>query len=60
MTYKNTNEILNKTKEIIDKLDKGEKDILTFPPCPSFMNNKGTCELMEICNSKGGIGCIEE
>ena len=60
VTYKKTNEILNKTKEIIDKLDKSEKDVLTFPPCPSFMNNKGTCELMKKCNSEKGVGCNEE
>lgn len=59
VTYKRTNEILNKTKEIIDKLDKGEKDILTFPPCPNFMNNKRTCKLMKECHSKEGAGCVE-
>ncbi|MEK6886086.1 MAG: hypothetical protein AABX17_03915 [Nanoarchaeota archaeon] len=58
ITYKNTNEILAKTKEIIVKLEKGEKDILSLPPCP-FMNKTGVCSLKEECHSREGFGCIK-
>lgn len=60
ITYKKTNEILNKTKEIIDKLEKKEKNILELPPCPDFMNNKVTCPLIRKCNSEEGKGCIKK
>lgn len=59
VTYKKTNEILNKTREIIDNLEKSEKDLFTLPPCPSFMNDKGACSLMDECHSRKGFGCVK-
>lgn len=59
VTYKKIDEILNKIKEIVIKLDKNEKDIFQFPPCPNFMNDKGKCSLMKDCNSREGLGCVK-
>jgi hypothetical protein len=57
--YKKTDEILKKIKEIVDLLDKKEKDIFQFPPCPNFMNDKGKCASMKECNSREGYGCVK-
>jgi len=58
VTYKETDEIRSKTKEIIDELEKTNPDLLSLPPCPSFMNGMGKCPLMEKCNAVEGKGCI--
>ncbi|MBU0894806.1 MAG: hypothetical protein KKF48_05425 [Nanoarchaeota archaeon] len=59
ITYKGIKEISAKTREIIDFLGKGDDDLFALPPCPSFMNDNGTCPLMEKCNSREGCGCVK-
>jgi hypothetical protein len=59
ITYNRTEEILTKIKDIVTKLDKCEKEIFQFPPCPNFMNEKGKCSSIKECNSREGYGCIK-
>lgn len=59
VTYKKINEILNKIKETLDNLEKGDEGFLSLPPCPQFFNKEGDCPLVEKCHSEEGSGCMK-
>jgi hypothetical protein len=59
ITYKNQDEIFRKVKSIIDNVEEAEtkEDLLSLPPCPNWMNDKGKCPLISQCCANGAIGC---
>ena len=59
VTYENIDRIQHIVKETIDSLEKAEQkeDLLSLPPCPTFMNDGGKCPLMQECHSEEGSGC---
>ena len=59
VTYKNKDEIFRRVKSAIDIVEEAEKneDLLSLPPCPTWMNDGGKCPLMSDCCAKGVNGC---
>lgn len=59
VTYENIDHIQHIVKETIDSVEEAEqkKDLLSLPPCPTFMNDGGKCPLMQECHSEEGSGC---
>lgn len=59
VTYENIDHIQHIVKETIDSVEEAEqkKDLLSLPPCPTFMNDGGKCPLMRECHSEEGSGC---
>lgn len=59
VTYENIDRIQHIVKETIDSLEKAEQkeDLLSLPPCPTFMNDGGKCPLMQECHSEERSGC---
>jgi hypothetical protein len=59
VTYENIDHIQRMVKGIIDNLEEAEQkeDLLSLPPCPTFMNDDGKCPLIHECHSGEGSGC---
>lgn len=59
ITYENIGQIQRTVKETIDNLEEAERkeDLLSVPPCPSYMNDGGKCPLIQECRSGEGSGC---
>ena len=59
VTYENVDRIQHIVKETIDNLEEAEQkeDLLSLPPCPTFMNDNEKCPLMQECHSEEGRGC---
>jgi len=59
ITYKNPEEILKTVISMINATEDAEKkgDLSSLPPCPSWMNDNGTCPMMKQCCAKGVKGC---
>jgi hypothetical protein len=59
ITYKNINKLTKLISEKIDNIEGAEKnrDLLSLPSCPNYMNDNGECPLMKECNSTKGKGC---
>lgn len=57
--YENTDPILHVVKKTVDSVEeaKKNKDLLSLPPCPEFMNDGGKCPLIQECHSEKGSGC---
>lgn len=62
VTYKNQDEIFRRVKSAIDIVEEAEKkeDLLSLPPCPSWMNDGGKCPLMSECCAKEAKGCCSQ
>ena len=59
--FKDPKEILTLIQERINNLEKSIEngDVFLNEACPDWMNDKGECQLMKICHSKKGEGCIK-
>jgi len=59
ITYENIDHIQHIVKRTVDSLEEAEQkeNLLSLPPCPTFMNDDGKCPLMRECHSGEGSGC---
>lgn len=59
VTYENIDHIQHVVKRTIDGLEEAERkeDLLSLPPCPTFMSDAGNCPLMKECHSGERSGC---
>lgn len=61
ITYKDVDRLLDEVKKIVDNVEISErqKNLLSLPACPEFMNDDKNCPLMEKCHSEKGSGCTD-
>jgi hypothetical protein len=59
VTYENIDHIQRMVKRTIDNLEEAEQkeDLLSLPPCPTFMNDGGKCPMIHECHLGKGTGC---